>query len=153
MKVNFLFQAFLILLFGTECNRPESYTLSECNGSVVNGYIPKVDTEYISVGNNYCFEIRHDKVRDLSPYRLGIEINGKDVYWGRYKERVTCRFNKRSSLNSLVIFLFDSVGNKIYSWENKEDYDFDSAEIGCRRVKLYSDKNKDYSNSIEMEVN
>jgi len=153
MKAEMLLHALVIALFGVGCREAKKYTLADCNAEMSHGYyVPRIDTSVVAAGATYYFAIRHDRVRDLSRCRLGISINDRIVYWGKYRELVQCRFNKVTDLNELAIYLRDSASQKIYSWDNKEVYDFDSALGGCTSVKLFSDVNKDYGNLMDMEV-
>lgn len=105
-----------------------------------------------TLSKNYCFKISHDCKSNLTEYNVVLRINGSVIYNGPFKPQIVCPYVKEHDLNTFYIVVYEQKSNHIFSWTNKEVYDFEDAEKHCYEITLLSFKNFDHENSVEMII-
>jgi hypothetical protein len=127
-------------------------SLEQCNWGFKNGLLEPADSLINNDTKYYCFEIHHDQVDDLTKLHLEIDINGTSVYSNKFKRQVIVPFNKKTTLNTFTVCLYDATTKTFYCWSNKEVYDFKERSVKCYEITLLSFKNMNNSDGIQMEV-
>jgi hypothetical protein len=157
IKVNSILRALIlfncIVIFFSCEERSNNYQLEQCNTGTPNGRMQKVDTLDYTKAKEYCFEIIHEKVKNLTSYYLVVNINGTIVFSDTYKPKIVCWFVKKTTLNTFDVLLYNRESGSVFSWGNKDVFDFEDKSFKCYKVKLFSEKNIDHGNGIEMEIN
>lgn len=153
MRKGFYIVPVLLIMMSWACgNRYHSKPLMESNHfySEKWDYFLKVDTLATRSNDQYCFQIRHEDAFDLDSFKVAIEIDGKVVYSDIYKDVIVFNFDKKTNLNTLVIYFYSP--DKHSYWQNKDVYDFEHYPKKCYTIFLLDRKSMDNSNGIQMRL-